>query len=125
MEWPAHFADPYVISADPELVARIGQEDMLRGVTISANGFYGPQGRELRLPLAKPDLNAKLESFCYDHYRITNYEMESSAVAGLSALMGHKAMTVCMVIANRLVQDAKTDYQASMHELIEKILERI
>lgn len=125
VEWPAHFADPYVISADPELVARIGQKDMLRGVTVSANGFYGPQGRELRLPLAKPDLNARLESFRYDHYRITNYEMESSAVAGLSALMGHKAMTVCMVIANRLVQDAKTDYQASMHKLIEKVLERI
>jgi len=98
---------------------------MHRGVTISANGFYGPQGRELRIPLAKPDMNARLESFKYGKYRITNYEMESSAVAGLSALLGHKAMTVCVVIANRLAQNAKTDYQSAMHELIEKVLERL
>lgn len=125
VNWPAHFADPYVISADPELVSRIGKHDMFRGVTISANGFYGPQGRELRLPLAKPDMNAKLQSFRYKDFRITNYEMESSAIAGLSALMGHKAMTVCVVIANRLAKQAKTDYQTAMHELIEKVLERL
>ncbi|MEA4840978.1 MAG: nucleoside phosphorylase [Bacteroidales bacterium] len=125
MEWPAQMAAPYVISANPELVERIGRDDMHRGVTISANGFYGPQGRALRIPLAKPDMNAKLESFKYGKYRITNYEMESSAVAGLSALLGHKAMTVCVVIANRLAQNAKTDYQSAMHELIEKVLERL
>jgi uridine phosphorylase len=125
VNWPAHFADPYVIAADPELVDRIGKDDMKRGVTISANGFYGPQGRELRIPLAKPDLNSKLESFRYGDYRITNYEMESSAVAGLSALMGHKAMTVCMVIANRLAKDANTDYKDAMPDLIKKVLERL
>jgi len=125
MEWPEQMAAPYVISANPELVERIGRDDMHRGVTISANGFYGPQGRELRIPLAKPDMNAKLERFKYGKYRITNYEMESSAVAGLSALLGHKAMTVCLVIANRLAQNAKTDYQTAMHELIEKVLERL
>jgi len=125
MEWPAQMAAPYVISANPELVERIGRDDMHRGVTISANGFYGPQGRALRIPLAKPDMNVKLESFKYGKYRITNYEMESSAVAGLSALLGHKAMTVCVVIANRLAQNAKTDYQSAMHELIEKVLERL
>ena len=125
MEWPAQMAAPYVISANPELVERIGRDYMHRGVTISANGFYGPQGRALRIPLAKPDMNVKLESFKYGKYRITNYEMESSAVAGLSALLGHKAMTVCVVIANRLAQNAKTDYQSAMHELIEKVLERL
>ncbi|MCK9310708.1 MAG: nucleoside phosphorylase [Bacteroidales bacterium] len=125
MEWPEQMAAPYVISANPELVERIGRDDMHRGVTISANGFYGPQGRALRIPLAKPDMNAKLERFKYGKYRITNYEMESSAVAGLSALLGHKAMTVCLVIANRLAQNAKTDYQTAMHELIEKVLERL
>jgi len=125
LQWPVQFAAPYVISADAGLVDRIGQSDMHRGVTVSANGFYGPQGRELRIPLAKPDMNALLESFSYGKYRITNYEMESSAVAGLSALLEHKAMTVCVVIANRLAKEAKTDYQTAMHELIEKVLDRL
>jgi len=125
LQWPVQFAAPYVISADAGLVDRIGQSDMHLGVTVSANGFYGPQGRELRIPLAKPDMNALLESFSYGKYRITNYEMESSAVAGLSALLGHKAMTVCVVIANRLAKEAKTDYQTAMHELIEKVLDRL
>jgi uridine phosphorylase len=125
MEWPSCLAAPYVISANSELIQRIGRDEMHRGVTISASGFYGPQGRELRIPLAKPDMNTKLESFRYGHDRITNYEMESSAVAGLSALLGHKAMTVCVVIANRLAKEAKTDYKTAMRELIEKVLERI
>jgi len=125
LNWPSNLADPYVVSADPELVERIGQDDMHRGVTISANGFYGPQGRELRIPLAKPDMNDLLESFSFGKFRITNYEMESSAVAGLSALLGHKAMTVCVVIANRLAKEAKTDYQTAMRELIETVLERL
>lgn len=125
LNWPANLAAPYVVSADPELVERIGQDNMHRGITISANGFYGPQGRELRIPLAKPDMNDLLESFSYGKFRITNYEMESSAVAGLSALLGHKAMTVCLVIANRLAKEAKTDYQTAMRELIETVLERL
>ncbi|HEY5499336.1 MAG TPA: phosphorylase, partial [Bacteroidales bacterium] len=125
LQWPAPFAAPYVVSANAALVERIGQNDMHRGVTVSANGFYGPQGRELRIPLAKPDMNALLESFSYGKYRITNYEMESSAVAGLSALLGHKAMTVCVVIANRLAKEAKTDYQTAMRELIETVLDRL
>jgi len=125
LQWPANLAAPYIISANPELVDRIGRNDMHRGVTVSANGFYGPQGRELRIPLAKPDMNALLESFSYGNDRITNYEMESSAVAGLSALLGHKAMTVCLVIANRLAKEAKTDYKTAMRELIVKVLDRL
>lgn len=125
LQWPANLAAPYIISANSELVDRIGQNDMHRGVTVSANGFYGPQGRELRIPLAKPDMNALLESFSYGDDRITNYEMESSAVAGLSALLGHKAMTVCLVIANRLAKEAKTDYKTAMRELIVKVLDRL
>jgi len=125
LQWPANLAAPYIVSANPELVDRIGRNDMHRGVTVSANGFYGPQGRELRIPLAKPDMNALLESFSYGDDRITNYEMESSAVAGLSALLGHKAMTVCLVIANRLAKEAKTDYKTAMRELIVKVLDRL
>ena len=98
---------------------------MLRGVTISANGFYGPQGRVLRLNLADMHLNDKIESFRYGKYKITNYEMEGSAIAGLSKLMGHKAMTVCCIIANRRVEDATTDYKPYIETLVKTVLDRI
>ena len=118
-------AHPYVIDADPELTARIAGSDMVRGVTISANGFFGPQGRVLRIPLADPQQNAKIEAFEYNGHRITNYEMESSALAGMSRLMGHKATSVCMVIANRLAQKMDIDYKVEMPRLIQMVLERI
>ena len=98
---------------------------MVRGVTIACGGFFGPQGRELRVPLADPKQNEKVECFEYGGLRITNFEMESSALAGLSALMGHKAMTCCMVIANRLAKEANTGYKNTIDKLIEKVLERI
>lgn len=116
---------PYVIAADEELVNRIAGDDMVRGVTIAAGGFFGPQGRELRLPLADPHQNEKIEAFEYKGFRITNFEMESSALAGLSRLMGHKATTVCMVIANRLAKEANTGYKNTIDSLIETVLERI
>ncbi|EPT34186.1 nucleoside phosphorylase [Phocaeicola abscessus] len=127
MGWKGNIcqAHPYVIDANSELLTRIAQDDMVRGVTIAANGFFGPQGRELRIPLADPNQNRKIESFAYEGYRITNFEMESSALAGLSKLMGHKAMTCCMVIANRLVKEANTTYKNSIEELIGKVLDRI
>jgi phosphoribosylformylglycinamidine synthase len=121
---PSCHCIPYVVSADEELVDRIGF-DMIRGVTVSAIGFYGPQGRYVRLPLSDPDMNAKIESFRYGKYTITNYEMESSAVAGLSKLMGHKAMTVCLIIANRITLDSKSDYKGSIEELMKTVLDRI
>ena len=127
MGWEGNvcIAHPYVIDADRELIDRIAQNDMVRGVTIAAGGFFGPQGRELRIPLADPKQNEKIEKFEYNDYRITNFEMESSALAGLARLMGHKAMTVCMVIANRLIKEANTGYKNSIDGLIEKVLERI
>ena len=123
--WPASFNHPMVVDADKELVERIGRDDMKRGVTISANGFYGPQGRRLRIPLSEPDLNARFQKFSYGNYRITNYEMESSAVAGLSKMLGHKAMTVCLVIANRFAKEADVEYKNSMENLVETVLDRI
>lgn len=123
--WNRQWASPYVIDADAELVARIDTGDMVRGVTISANGFYGPQGRELRVPLADPDLNRKIEAFAHDGRVVTNYEMESSALAGLARLMGHRAMTVCCIIANRLAGEANVGYKGSIEGLIEKVLQRI
>ena len=123
--WNTQLAAPYVVDADEELVNRIGNDDMLRGVTISANGFYGPQGRVLRINLADMHLNDKIESFRYGKYKITNYEMEGSAIAGLSKLMGHKAMTVCCIIANRRVEAATTDYKPYIEKLVKTVLDRI
>lgn len=125
LNWHPRLASPYVVHANSELVRQIGMNDMLRGVTISANGFYGPQGRELRLGLADPDLNNKIESFRYNQYKITNYEMEGSAIAGLSLMMGHRAMTVCCIIANRRVKASNTDYKPYIDKLISVVLERI
>ncbi|MBQ7362586.1 MAG: nucleoside phosphorylase [Bacteroidaceae bacterium] len=125
MNWSPQLAAPYTIDADAELTQRIAQDDMIRGVTISCGGFFGPQGRRLRVPLAFPKQNELVESFEHDGWRITNFEMESSAVAGLSRLMGHKATTVCLVIANRKAQSADIDYNKSMSTLIKTVLDRI
>ena len=108
MHWNPLLCAPYVIDADKELIDRIAQNDMVRGITIACG-----------------DQNKKVESFEYQGLHITNFEMESSALAGLSALMGHKAMTCCMVIANRLAQKANTGYKNTIDGLIEKVLERI
>ena len=125
MNWSPLLAAPYVIDANAELIDRIAANDMVRGITIACGGFFGPQGRELRIPLADPKQNEKVESFVYQGLHITNFEMESSALAGLSALLGHKAMTCCMVIANRLAKGANTNYKNSIDNLIETVLERI
>lgn len=125
MNWNPQLADPYVIDGDRELVDRIAGNDMVRGITIACGGFFGPQGRELRVPLADPLQNEKIESFSYGDLHITNFEMESSALAGLSALMGHKAMTCCMVIANRVAKEANANYKNSIDGLIQKVLDRI
>lgn len=125
LNWNPQLAAPYVVNANSELVERIGRDDMLRGVTISANGFYGPQGRVLRIDLADMQLNDKIESFRFGKYKITNYEMEGSAIAGLALLMDHKAMTVCCIIANRRVEAANTDYKPYIEKLTQIVLERI
>ena len=116
---------PYVIDADKELVERIAKDDMVRGVTVACGGFFGPQGRRLRVPLADPRQNEKIESFEYRGLRITNFEMESSALAGLARLMGHKATTCCMVIANRLTKKSDTGYKKHIDDLIKLVLDRI
>lgn len=127
MQWSDRHAAPYVVDADSDLLRRIMQDDsrMVAGCTISCGGFYGPQGRVLRVPLSDPAQNEKVESFFFEGHRITNFEMESSAVAGLASLMGHKAMTVCMVIANRYAKEMNTDYKSLMNDLIIRVLERI
>ena len=125
LDWRIEGVRPYAVAADASLIEQICGDDILRGVTIAANGFYGPQGRELRLPLADPELNRKIEAFEHAGRRITNFEMESSALAGLAALMGHRAMTVCCVIAGRVDQRMNTAYKGSMEGLIQTVLDRI
>lgn len=127
MEWSTKKGAPYVANANQELLQRImaADEKMVPGVTIACNGFYGPQGRVLRAQLSDPTQNAKVESFEYKGYRITNFEMESSAVAGLAAILGHRAMTVCMVIANRYAKEMNTDYKPLLEGLITRVLDRI
>ena len=123
--WNPLWAKPYVVDADPELVRRIGGEDMVRGNTISAVGFYGPQGREVRLSLANPDLNSRIEQFEFNGRKITNYEMESAPLQGLGKLMGHRCMTVCSIIANRFNTTANPDYKSGIRDLIATVLDRI
>ena len=127
MGWTGNtcIAHPYVIDANAELINRVAGDDMVRGVTIACGGFFGPQGRELRIPLADPKQNEKIMAFEHNGMRITNFEMEGNAVAGLSRLMGHKAMTCCMVIANRVAGRANPNYKNSIETLIELVLDRL
>lgn len=127
MQWTGNqcIQHPYVIDADAELTERVAGDDMVRGITVACGGFFGPQGRELRIPLADPHQNEKIMSFEHKGLKITNFEMESSAVAGLSRLLGHRAMTCCMVIANRVAHRANTGYKNTIDHLIQIVLDRI
>lgn len=129
MNWSPKKGAPYVATADEELVNQVAGNDMLRGITIACGGFYGPQGRQIRLRIQDPDQNKKVESFRFNkngkELKVMNFEMESSALAGLSSLLGHKAMTCCMVIANRYAQEMNTSYKNLIEDLIKLVLERI
>ena len=123
-KWNKHLPDPYFVTASPKVKAMF-EGCSVMGVTISASGFYGPQGRVVRQPLAMPDMIADIESFRFGDYRITNFEMEGSALAGLATQLGHEAGTVCCAIANRYLKDANTDYKKMVRNLIELSLDRI
>ena len=123
--WNPLLTTPYVVDSSTELYNLVKGNGFTDGVTISAPGFYGPQGRVLRLELADPLLNDKIESFYYNDFCITNYEMECSAIYGLSALLGHEALTVCLIIANRVTKDANENYHPYMEKLVKLILDKI
>lgn len=125
MSWSPLKGAPYVANADPSLIEQIAGNDMVRGITIACGGFYGPQGRQIRLKTQDPDQNVKIEKFRYNGLKVCNFEMESSALAGLASILGHRAMTCCMVIANRHTTEMNTDYKNSIDTLIEKVLNRI
>ena len=122
-QWNTRLPAPYVVGADEELVQKIGF-DMVQGITISAPGFYGPQGRYVRAKPLDENLNKKIIDFNYNGEKITNFEMESSALAGLSKLLGHKAMTVCAIIAGRASQNMNTNYTNSMEDLVKIVMDR-
>ncbi len=124
MDWPARYARPYFVRSSARIVERF-QDWTVKGMTVSAPGFYGPQGRSVRLELTMPDLIEKLESFSYEGYRVTNIEMESSALAGLAALLGHDAATVCLAIANRHVKESNPDYKPLMAQLLRRALDTL
>lgn len=123
-QWGGLLAKPYFVDADEGLHALFA-DSTVDGITISAPGFYGPQGRWVRLEPADKDLNAKIESFVYNGRRITNFEMESSALAGLSRLLGHRAATICTVIAQRVDKGMNTDYKPFVDKMIKMSLDKL
>jgi uridine phosphorylase len=122
--WPSYFAKPYVVKASDELLKKIAF-DMPKGITATAPGFFGPQGRELRGELAFPELNARLTSFNYHGQKITNFEMETSALYGLGKVLGHETLTICVIIANRISRQFTKNYKPLMENLIKIVLERL
>ena len=124
INWPNGLTYPYIVEASPKLLHLIGY-DQQQGITATAPGFYGPQGRQLRLAPSLPDLNEKLESFFFNNLRITNFEMETSALYGLGKLLGHECVTACAIIANRVSRTYSKDYQSAVNNLIAMVLERL
>ena len=128
MDWAPALPSPYFVKASSKIIDAF-RDATIKGVTISACGFYGPQGRIVRLPLAMPHMLEDIESFRFsdggEDYRITNFEMESSPLAGLCTHLGHNACTVCCIIANRYLQSSNPDYKPAIRKLIELALERM
>jgi len=124
MKWSNNLPKPYVVKGSEKLLQKIGKE-MKKGITATAPGFYGPQGRELRLKLAFPDINSNIESFSYNGLKINNLEMETSALYGLGKMLGHETLTICVLIANRVTKDFSKDYKKPVKQLIEKVLFKI
>ena len=123
-DWNPQLPAPYFIDADKDLFEHF-KDSVVEGITVAAPGFYGPQGRWLRIAPADKELNSKIESFSYNNRRITNFEMEGSALAGLGALMGHRAGTLCTIIAQRAVKDMNTDYKPFVRQMIEMALDKL
>ena len=125
LEWPDTLAFPYAVNANKDLVALFQEDDFIKGMTISTPGFYAPQGRKLRLETFDDEINNKLAEFSFMGRKICNYEMESSAMYGLSQLLGHKALTVCAVIGNRVTGEFVNDYKPIIKDLAIKVFKQI
>lgn len=123
-DWPRYLAKPYIVKSSTELMAKVAY-DIRQGITATAPGFFGPQGRELRAELAFPELNDRLTGFDYKGLKITNFEMETSALYGLGKILGHETLTVCVIIANRIAKKFSKNYKPIMEKLILTVLERM
>jgi uridine phosphorylase len=123
LEWPDTLSYPYAVNADKELLEMFQTLNFRKGITISAPGFYAPQGRRLRLETFDNEINNKLAEFSFRGRTISNYEMESSAIYGLSGLLGHKALTICLVIGNRVTGEFVQDYKPLMRDLALKVFQ--
>ncbi|MBN2175763.1 MAG: nucleoside phosphorylase [Bacteroidales bacterium] len=123
-QWNNRLSYPYIVAASSALANALGK-DLIKGITATAPGFYGPQGRVLRLQVANPGLNEKLKKFRYQNKRIVNFEMETSALYGLGRLLGHKTLTVCCAIANRESNNYNQNYHSAIIDMIELMLGRI
>lgn len=123
VSWNPNLPGVYAVACSPRLQEIMGK-GLTSGVTLTAPGFYGPQGRELRLPLAHPELNGLIESFSYDGLRISNFEMETSALYGLGGMLGHQTLTLCTIVANRVARTYAKDYHSDVERLIKLVLER-
>lgn len=124
MDYPKELPLPYVVEGSKELFDRLAQ-GYYKGMTATAPGFYGPQGRTLRMDLAYPGINRKIEDFNYNGWHVCNYEMESSALYGLGKMMGHNCLTVCVAIANRVTEKFASDYHPYVRKLVGNTLERL
>jgi uridine phosphorylase len=122
LEWPDTLSFPYAVNANKELLALFQKENFIKGITISAPGFYAPQGRRLRLETFDSEINNKLAEFSFRGRTISNYEMESSAIYGLSGLLGHKALTICAVIGNRVTGEFINDYKPIIMDLARRVM---
>jgi uridine phosphorylase len=125
LEWPDTLSYPYAVNGNKELMEIFQGENFRKGITISTPGFYAPQGRRLRLETFDNDINNKLAEFSYRGRTICNYEMESSAIYGLSALLGHKALTICLVIGNRVTGEFIQNYKPLMNDLALRVFKII
>ncbi len=125
LEWPDTLSYPYAVNADKEMVERFSREKFIKGITVSAPGFYAPQGRRLRLETFDNEINKRLSEFSYRGRTLSNYEMECSAIYALSGLLGHKAVTICLVIGNRVTGEFINDYKPLMKELAIKVFRQI
>lgn len=123
--WPQSLPFPYAVAASEALLRKFSSASFFKGITATAPGFYGPQGREIRLKTSLPELNNLLNTFRYGNLQITNFEMETSALYGLGKLLGHNCLTVCVIIANRMRKEFTSDYTKSVDHLIEQCLHKI
>ena len=124
-EWPLERGRPYAVKGDEELLSLFASQGVFQGITATANGFYGPQGRSIRIPLMRADLNQKIEEFNWSDQNITNLEMETSAIYGLSAILGHRACSLNAILANRVTGEFSSNPEKTVEDLIQFTLNKL